>query len=322
MTSLKQIADKILCAKKIAAYGHIKTDCDCVASLLAFREMCLSLNKHVDLFVDSLFGESFLHLPNIDIINNSKLNYYDLVISLDTATPDRLGKFRNEFVLHKNSIRIDHHESKPYAKLDYVDSTLPANCLILKKLQNLLGVNDNDQINYLLLSGTLADTGCFKYNSTNSETFYLAAKIIEKISFNYTDAVVPLFQNVSKKKRLLQCRAVSNTQFYFNDKIALMPLYLTDLNEFGANLSDSAGMSHLVLDISTIKIVIAVTEAEANTFYITFYSKGEYDISSCARYFGGGGHKGAAGCKVHTNKNILFPQLVDLAKSVIMEQDK
>ena len=316
--TLEQIAEKIKCAKKIAVYGHIKTDCDCVGGMLAFKIMCERLGKHVDLFVDSEFGETLLHLPGLNEINSATKKQYDLLVSLDTATAERLGKFRNEFVLHKNTVRIDHHATEePYSKFEYVNEKLPSNCLILRKLQKLLGVEDCDKIKFLLLSGVLADTGCFRFNSTNPETLQIGADIFENANFEWTDVVIPLFQNVSKKKRLLQGRALSNAQFFENDQIALLFISNSDLKEFGATLADSGQMSFQVLDISTVKIAIAVTEGRPGEFSVTFYSKGSLDISVCAKAFGGGGHTGAAGCKLFGTKSQILPKLVAEAQKVI-----
>ena len=236
--TLEQIADRIKNARFIAAFGHQKTDCDCVSSLLAFGLMCQQLGKKVELFVDSAFDETILHLPGIEKINKAdNFRQADMLIALDNATVDRLGKFKTEFMLHKNTARIDHHaNTEAYAKLDYVDSTLPANCLIIKKLQKLLGIKDTPELNFLLLSGTLADTGCFRFNSTNAKTLRIAADIVENLNTDYTNAVYPLFNNVSKQKRMLEAYAITNAKFYHNDEIVLSYFSAQDLKNLNATI--------------------------------------------------------------------------------------
>ena len=321
--TLKQAAEKIMQAKSINVYGHIKTDCDCVSSLLAFGLMCEHLGKKVALFVDSAYDETLLHLPGLSKINSKKKLNADLFVSLDTATADRLGKYQAEFLLANNNLRIDHHQTEvAYAKAEYIDSNLPACCLILKEFQKLLNVPDSDELNFLLLSGVLADTGSFRFNSTNARTFELAADMIRNSTFNYNDAVTPLFQTISKTKRLVQARALSNAKFYNNDQIALQFVSNADLKELDATIAETSGMSFMVLDIATTKIAISVTEGELGAFSVTFYSKGSIDISGCARSFGGGGHTGAAGCKLYGKAKDILPKVVAAAQKALEEQTK
>ena len=320
--TLEQMAEKILNAKNIGVFGHIKTDIDCITSLLAFSLLCDSLNIKSHLFIDSNLPENSKHLPFIERINSSEIQKFDIVISLDTGAAERLGKYKDLFCQHGNSLKIDHHEPNEYAKFEYLDSSLPANCLIIKKLQALLKVKDSDQLNYLLLSGVLADTGCFKYNSTNSETFKITSEIIKNVGFDYSSAVVPLFQSVDKTKRLVQARAMNNSRFYENNKIAVMFVSNNDLKDLRASLIHSSQMSYLAQEINTVKIVICVTEGEKGVFSVSYYSKGDIDISECAKAFGGGGHKGAAGCKVFGSANVIIPKLVDEARKALEKYDE
>ena len=317
--TLEQIAEKIKDAKIIAAFGHQRTDCDCVASLLAFGLMCEQLGKKVELFVDSELDDRVMHLPGIEKINRtSSFKQADLLISLDNATAERLGKFRTEFMLHNNTARIDHHgNTEPYAKLDYVDSSLPANCLILKKLQKLLGVKDTPDINFLLLSGTMTDTSCFRFNSTNAKTLKIAAEMVDNLNQDYTNVVYPLFNSVSKQQRMLEAYAITNAKFFHNDEIVLSYFSQDELKKLGATIPMLSSRAHFLLDINTVKIAISVTEEEKGRFLVSYYSKGKIDISTCARAFGGGGHTGAAGCKLIGKESQVLNRLVKEAEKCL-----
>ena len=79
--TLEQMAEKILNAKNIGVFGHIKTDIDCITSLLAFSLLCDSLNIKSHLFIDSNLPENSKHLPFIERINSSEIQKFDTVIS-------------------------------------------------------------------------------------------------------------------------------------------------------------------------------------------------------------------------------------------------
>jgi len=321
--TLEQIANKIKEAKKIAVFGHQKTDSDCVSSMLAFAEMCEKIGKKVELFVDSEFEESLFSLPGIEKINkNTAGQKADLLVSLDTATSDRLGKYRTEFLIHPNTCRIDHHGNTDlYAKLDYVDSTLPACCLILKKLQKLLEVKDSHLLNYLLLAGTISDTGCFKFDTTTPKTLRIAADMLDGLNGGYNDIVCSLFNNSSKHKVMVEAYSVQNAQFFYDDKIALTFFSLDLMKELKTDITESSHRVVKLLDINTVKIAISITEEQKGRFAVSYRSKGNTDISVCAIAFGGGGHLGAAGCKLSGKAEQVIKKVVDEAIKVLEKQD-
>ena len=317
--TLEQIAEKIKESKKIAIYGHQKTDCDCVSSMLALSLMCESLDKKTELFVDSEFDETIFSLPGIDKINlASNGQKADLLISVDTATSERLGKYRTEFLVHNNTCRIDHHgNTKGYAKFDYVDSTLPANCLVLKELQKLLKVKNSHLLNQLLLSGTISDTGCFRFDTTTSKTFRIAAEMMDGLKGGYNDIVCAQFNNYSKHKVMVEAYSVQNAQFFCDDKVALTFFSQETMNQLQTDLTESSHRVLRLLDIKTVKISISITEEQPGRYAVSFRSKGKYNVSCCAEAFGGGGHVGASGCKVSGRADQVIKRVVSEAIKVV-----
>ena len=320
---LEQIAEKIKAAKKIAIFGHQKTDCDCVSSMLAASYMCEELGKKVEIFVDSELDETVLSLPGVEKLNKAASGQKaDLLLSLDTATSERLGKYKTEFLLHKNTCRIDHHgNTENYAKLDYVDDSLPATCLILKQLQKLLNVKDSHELNYLLLSGTMSDTGCFRFNTTTSKTLRTAAEIVDGLNGGYNDVYCAQFNNKSKHKLMVEAYAIQNAEFFQNDQIALTFFSLDTMKKLATNITESSHRMLHLLDIGSVKIAISVTEEQKGRYAVSFRSKGDTDISVCAAAFGGGGHKGAAGCKIPGKAENVIKRVVEEAIKVLEKQD-
>ena len=69
--------------------------------------------------------------------------------------------------------------------------------------------------------------------------------------------------------------------------------------------------------LNTVKIAICATEEESGRFLVTFYSKGKIDVSVCARAFGGGGHTGAAGCKLIGKEHQVINRLIKEAEKCL-----
>ena len=71
-----------------------------------------------------------------------------------------------------------------------------------------------------------------------------------------------------------------------------------DLEEEGAVFADTDGFADNILDIDGIKAAVCISESSKKTFKIGMRGKDGTDVCAVCRFFGGGGHKVAAGCTI------------------------
>lgn len=110
------IISEINKANSILLIGHTSPDGDAIGSVLGLRAALNAIDKDVQCSIDDDVDGYYRHkLPGIDdnLVTPDKLNpkkKYDLVIIMDTAIPNRVGKGNYPFIKNaKQVIFIDHH---------------------------------------------------------------------------------------------------------------------------------------------------------------------------------------------------------------------
>src|SRR5690606_20753477 len=68
-----------------------------------------------------------------------------------------------------------------------------------------------------------------------------------------------------------------------------------DFEKTGANPSDTEDAINLTLTVDGTKVAVIFVEQLRGGFKLSFRSRCHVDCNEIARYFGGGGHKAAAG---------------------------
>jgi phosphoesterase RecJ-like protein len=64
----------------------------------------------------------------------------------------------------------------------------------------------------------------------------------------------------------------------------------------GGTYEDTEGLINLPLTVKEIQAVVFFKQIEGESYRVSMRSKGDIDIATVAKEFGGGGHRNAAGC--------------------------
>ena len=81
-------------------------------------------------------------------------------------------------------------------------------------------------------------------------------------------------------------------------RIAIVYLDHEMARQAGGTYEDTEGLINLPLTVKEIQAVVFFKQSEGDEYRVSMRSKGDIDIGSVAKEFGGGGHKNAAGCTV------------------------
>jgi len=145
-----------------------------------------------------------------------------------------------------------------------------------------------------LFTGLLTDTGSFRYPSTSSQTLRAAALLVEA-------GAVPefihsqLFDAASPQRMHLWGEALRGMSFWEDGKLAVLSLDQSTLQRIGYAKGDTDGLVNQGLAVSGVEVSVFFRE-EFQGVKISFRSKGDRDVNTFSReYFGGGGHRNAAG---------------------------
>ena len=318
----REILNLINNSSDILIITHINPDGDTLGCASALKSF---IGEKADILIqieDNFnFPSTYSFLPYLNKALNlsdlkDKKNKYDLIITPDVASIDRITGFAREiFDACKNTITIDHHKTnKGYAKINYIKGGISSTGEVLFDLFTNLNIEITKEMALGLYAAVLTDTGCFKYESTTPHTFEIAAKLT-KIGIDTSKIADLCYTNKPKKMILFQSELINNAKFCLNDKIAYTLITKEIIEKYNAKDEYSEGVCEILRSIANVEIAFVLKETETGA-KASIRTK-ELDATLIANKFNGGGHKRAAGCTIKENINCACEKILSEIKSLI-----
>lgn len=293
---LKEIHDKIIEYKRIIITPHARPDGDCIGTALGLKDIIKTTYPEKEVYAVGEHTDYIRFLGDLDTIEDSMFEGA-LVIAVDTGNEERIADQRyktGDFL-----IKIDHHINvNPYGDIEYVDTTRPAATLIIIDLYNAF--IDEYKMSPIgakaLFTGTLTDTGRFKYSGVDADTFRNVAMLYE----NGLDA-----QSVYKA---LDTRSEPSVRFkgyvlqnYKKTENGVAYIEITEdlINEFGVSIEEASSNVNELSVFEDCPIWVLLAEYEEKIVRARIRSKGPA-INEIANQFDGGGHAMASGANLGT----------------------
>ena len=299
---MSQIANVIKGNKSFSIYTHVHTDIDAIGSSLALKRTLEKMGKVAHVFIDSTFPNNAYMFNDTLLINNQSQKEYDVAIVLDCNDENRIGRLKYKYRKNaKTTILLDHHlEGDRFAKYNFVETRVSSTCEVIYMLIKELGQDIDKETCRLLISGIYTDTGCLKFSNAYPSTFKIIAELLEKSGYVMDEIMVPLLSNLSIEAFNLRRLAHNRIEFFEDNQLAIMTLVAKDFKELNVSFDETKGITDIAMQIGSVKMVALVSEGEQEpgVHYISFRSKGDYNVKRVAETFGGGGHLKASGCKI------------------------
>jgi bifunctional oligoribonuclease and PAP phosphatase NrnA len=125
-------------------------------------------------------------------------------------------------------------------------------------------------------------------------------------------------EEVFQNKTLSSVRLLGHTlevmRLACQDQIAWSVLSAHDFEAAQAKDEDTEGFVNELLSITSVQIAAIMREPKPGKARVSLRSRGDFDVAEVARFFGGGGHRNAAGCTIE------MP--LEEAESVLVERLK
>ena len=213
-----------------------------------------------------------------------------LAIILDTSAKALISDDR--YTLADKTVRIDHHIfCEKIADIEVTDTSYESCCGLVAELARECGLRLTPLAAKALYTGMVTDSGRFRYDSTNSNTFSLASFLMKE-KFSTTDIYTNLYADDFSFIRL-RAQFVLKIKFTENN----VAYIYTDLEEAKSYAADtftiSRGMVNTMAEIRGVDIWVNFTETEDGVLCEIRSSK--HNINRIATKYGGGGHMNAAG---------------------------
>ena len=299
---MKNIAEILEGVKTMGIGGHIRPDGDCVGS-------CMALYLYVKTYYPEIQVDVYLDNPkpvfgHIDCIDEIKTELdgdkeYDLFVTCDVSSRDRLALVGPYFDTAKKTACIDHHISNPgFAQINHVRGEISSACEVL------YGLLDPEKvirtIAVPIYTGMIHDTGVFQYSCTSAGTMQAAGILMEK-GINFSKIVDETYYQKTFHQNQILGRALLESITFLDGKAIVSVIKKDTMNLYEVTPKDLDGIVNQLRVTKGVECAIFMYEVASQQYKVSLRSNELVDVSKIAMHFGGGGHVRAAGCEMNGN---------------------
>lgn len=302
-------------SKNILIISHVNPDGDTLGTMCGlYCAIYKKYKKKAEMLVLSKVPKIYEFLPHVKGAKTpamlDKSREYDLVITVDVASMDRLVDAQIFFEKAKFSVNLDHHgTNNGFGNLAIIEPKSSSSGEVLYKILKTLGWEIDFDTATCLYTAILTDTGGFRFENTSATVFRIAAELTE-MGINPKDLYKKCYESKTKATVLFQSYCVSKAVFSSDDKISYTTVYKKDLEKFSAGDDATDGIAETLRAITTTDVSFVVKEVDAKICKVSMRSK-QLNVANICSQFGGGGHKNAAGCTVKLSCEEAIKKILD-----------
>ncbi len=293
---MNKFLDAIRQADSIGITGHVRPDGDCFGSCMGLYNYIKEQfpEKETLVYLEKAAPEfSFISRSN-EIRHTPDEKEYSLFLALDCGSSDRLGSFLPLFEKAGKRIVVDHHISNTgFGQENYVDLTASSTSEIIYTLLEEEKISRKS--GEALYLGIAHDTGVFKHSCTTKRTMEIAGKLME-LGIPYSQIIDQTFYQKTYVQNQVLGRCLLESLLLLEGKVVASCIDKKTMEFYGAESSDLDGIIDQLRVTKGVSAAIFLYETGFREYKVSLRSNTELDVSKIAAYFGGGGHKKAAGC--------------------------
>lgn len=302
-------------ASSIVIGSHVDPDGDAIGS-------CLGLAAALDLIgipceVVVATGAScpvtYAFLPGADrfVAAASGPEAPDVFVALDSPALHRLGDAEPLARSAHTLVMIDHHpDAVSEGHIHLFDPSAPATGAILWDLLPYLGVTTPAPVvAACLYTALMTDTGRFSYSNTTPQALRTAAAMVEA-GAQPAALFTAVYENRSAAAQRLIGLTLERVTLANGGRVAYSWLTAEDFRATGALPEEAENLIDHVRALGGVEVVFLAKSAEGEV-RCSMRAKGDADVGSVARSFGGGGHRAAAGFTARGELTCVIDALLD-----------
>ncbi len=296
--SYKEIWSELTEGAEVLLFPHVLVDGDALGSSIALCESLRQEGITAYIILEDSIPHNLVFLDNEYILNYkeySKPENKKIICSLvDCGDYGRIPKREELYKSGSVKMVIDHHQStKLIGEYNYVDSSAAATGEIIFDMLLENNVAISKEAAKAMFVAISTDTGNFQNANTNKKTHETVAELY-KINDSYRDVVVELNENIPLKAMKLKGRLIDETKILCNEKVAVVMISQSLLEEMECKMDDADGISSLLRSIEGVEVAVVLKE-KADSVKVSLRAKSYFNVAEIAEKFHGGGHIKAAG---------------------------
>jgi len=309
MQLISQLYPLLTQPKQIVITMHQKPDGDAMGSVLGLYHFLHNRGHQVTVISPTNWADFLEWLPGIESVINFEgyrekclgiLDKADVLFCLDFNIFHRT-KHLAPFLASAKAIKvlIDHHEQPDEPNFDYgiSDTGKSSTCEMVYDFIMEAGGREalTQEMATCLYTGTMTDTGSFRFPSTKASVHRMVAELKET-GFDHSQVHNHIYDNfLESRLRFIGFALLNRMEVLYEFNTAIMYIHQADLQKYHIKTGDTEGLVNYLLTIKGIRFgAIVIDRTEERKW--SFRSKGGFDVNQFARnHFEGGGHANASG---------------------------
>lgn len=284
--------------------AHTSPEGDALGSQLGFYNLIKKLGKQATIISDDQLPDGYDFLPGIQHIRRLgrelKNIKFDCLVVLDCADLKRTGRVYKLNRDNRPVLNIDHHISNQmFGDVNWVNPQVSSCSEMIYKLYKQLRLPLDKDTALVLYTGMMTDTGSFRYSNTSSSTFKAAAELL-KWGVNVAAVYRHTYENIPPQEVKLLLKLLSKIKFFGQGRIAVFEINsaLAKGKKPGIDLADQClSFGRAIKGVEVVGLLKDSSRLKSQ-IRVNLRSQGKVDVNKIAAFFGGGGHKTAAGCTI------------------------
>lgn len=298
-------------ADSVAIGGHVRPDGDCVGSCMGMYQYIRQnfREKEVDVYLEEIPDVHKFIEATKDIRHEAPAGKkYDLFICLDCGDEDRLGFALPLFKNAEKTFCVDHHISnREFADVNYI---FPDASSTSELVYNLLDKDKlSKEVAEALYLGIVHDTGVFQYSCASPSTFEAAADLLRR-GIDGPKIIEDTFYEKTYAQNQVLGRALLESILLLDGRCIASYITKEQMEFYGVGAKDLDGIVSQLRVTKGVEAAVFMYELEPNVFKVSLRSGDAVDVSRIAQYFGGGGHKKAAGFSMNGTPHDVMNNVV------------
>ena len=307
------INEVITGAKRVAIFGHMRPDGDCVGSVLGLYNYIR--DNYPDIYVDAYiekFSHTFSFLANSEKVINKyeEGTEYDTVVVFDSSSRDRVGANGMACVSQaERTFNIDHHVSNigNICQVSYILPDISSACEVLYYM--LEPEKISKACAECLFLGIAHDTGVFKFECTGKKTFEAVGNLIDK-GIEFSRIINETYYNKTYKQTRVTGYVMEKSRLALSGKVIYSYLTPEEMAKYEATSLEMDGVIDALREAEGQEVAIFLYPT-GNRYKISMRSQYYVDVSRICEAFDGGGHVRAAGCTMDGEPEEIVEKLIE-----------